>query len=106
MISSLFKITYAAGIASAYGAEILIHIGIESIKLSDPHFTPEIKVDDEIRVGNVLAEFILQVIIAAGYSMTKAVIITSTENYIDVPPMTKSTVQEKAPLFYLPCLSN
>ncbi|MCD7091724.1 MULTISPECIES: PTS beta-glucoside transporter subunit IIABC [Klebsiella pneumoniae complex] len=100
-ISSLFKTFHAIGVTSAEGAEILIHVGIDTVKLDGQHFMPRVKTGDKVRVGDVLVEFDLQAITAAGYDITTAVIVTNTDDYLDVLPVTNGAVQEQAPLLTL-----
>ncbi|MEF3102587.1 PTS beta-glucoside transporter subunit IIABC [Enterobacter sp. 10-1] len=100
-VASLFKTYHAIGLTADEGAEILIHVGIDTVKLDGQHFTPRVQVGDEVKVGDVLVEFDQQAIEAAGYDTTTPVIITNTEDYIDVLPVAEGTVQENAPLLKL-----
>ncbi|MGE0973207.1 PTS beta-glucoside transporter subunit IIABC (plasmid) [Klebsiella sp. WOUb02] len=100
-VASLFKTNHAIGLAADDGAEILIHVGINTVKLDGQHFTPRVKVGDEVKVGDVMVEFDQQAIEAAGYETTTPIIITNTEDYIDVLPVADGAVQESAPLLKL-----
>ncbi|MCD7091553.1 PTS beta-glucoside transporter subunit IIABC [Klebsiella quasipneumoniae] len=101
MVASLFKTNHAIGLSSEEGAEILIHVGIDTVKLDGQHFTPHINIGDKVKVGDVLVEFDQQAITAAGYDTTTPIIITNTEDYIDVLAVAEGPVQESAPLLKL-----
>lgn len=100
-VASLFKTHHAIGLAAEGGAEILIHVGIDTVRLDGRYFTPKVAVDDEVKVGDVLLEFDRQAIEAAGFNTTTPVIITNTEDYIDVLPVATGEVMEGAPLLTL-----
>lgn len=81
---SLFRTHHALGIQSRDGAEILIHVGIDTVKLDGQFFTPHVQVDDEVKQGDLLLEFDLQAIADAGYDLTTPVIISNSDDYLDV----------------------
>lgn len=86
VIASLFRTHHAIGIECDNGAEILIHVGIDTVKLDGQFFTPHVKVDDVVKQGDLLLEFDMQGIAAAGYDLTTPVIITNSDDYLDVIP--------------------
>ncbi|MEH2921400.1 PTS beta-glucoside transporter subunit IIABC [Samsonia erythrinae] len=100
-VASLFKTLHAIGLESEEGAEILIHIGIDTVKLDGQYFTAHIKTGDVVRQGDLLVEFDYQAIEQAGYDTTTPIIITNSENYVDVLPATADTVQEQGALLTL-----
>ncbi|PWC10797.1 PTS beta-glucoside transporter subunit IIABC [Brenneria corticis] len=100
-VASLFKTNHAIGLQSDDGAEVLIHVGIDTVKLNGRHFTPHVKTGDTVRQGDLLVEFDYQAIEAAGYDTTTPVIITNSDDYVDVLPVAENTVQEQAPLLTL-----
>ncbi|MBV7275883.1 PTS glucose transporter subunit IIA [Clostridium sp. PL3] len=83
-IQMIFKTKHAIGILSEDGAEILIHIGIDTVKLEGKHFTAHVKDGDIIKKGDLLVEFDKDAIIAEGYQIVTPVIITNSANYLDV----------------------
>ncbi|MEE3650330.1 MULTISPECIES: PTS beta-glucoside transporter subunit IIABC [unclassified Brenneria] len=101
VIASLFKTNHAIGLASDDGAEVLIHVGIDTVKLNGQYFTAHVKTGDTVKQGDLLVEFDYQAIEAAGYDTTTPVIITNSDDYIDVVPVAENTVQEQAPLLTL-----
>ncbi|MFU2317892.1 PTS beta-glucoside transporter subunit IIABC [Rahnella sp. PCH160] len=85
-VVSLFKTHHAIGIESEDGAEILIHVGIDTVKLDGKFFTPHVAVDAVVKQGDLLLEFDIQGITDAGYDLTTPVLITNSDDYLDVIP--------------------
>lgn len=83
-IQMIFKTKHAIGILSEDGAEILIHIGIDTVKLDGKHFKAHVKNGDSVKKGDLLVEFDKDAIIAEGYQVVTPVIITNSANYLDV----------------------
>ncbi|MDX5627441.1 MULTISPECIES: PTS beta-glucoside transporter subunit IIABC [unclassified Brenneria] len=100
-VASLFKTHHAIGLASDEGAEILIHVGIDTVKLNGQYFTAHVKSGDVVKRGDLLVAFDYQAIEAAGYDTTTPVIITNSDDYIDVLPVAEGFVSEQAPLLTL-----
>ena len=85
-VVSLFKTHHAIGIESADGAEILIHVGIDTVKLDGKFFTLHVDVDAVVKQGDLLLEFDVQGITDAGYDLTTPVLVTNSDDYLDVIP--------------------
>lgn len=100
-VASLFKTNHAIGLESEEGAEVLIHVGIDTVKLDGQYFTAHIKTGDVVKQGDLLVEFDYQAIEKAGYDTTTPVIITNSEDYVDVLPTAGNTVQEQGALLTL-----
>ncbi|MCU5775629.1 PTS beta-glucoside transporter subunit IIABC [Erwiniaceae bacterium BAC15a-03b] len=83
-VSSLFRTKHAIGLEDESGAEVLIHVGIDTVKLDGLHFTAHVQQDDRVKVGDLLLEFDIPAITAAGYDLTTPVIISNSDDYIDV----------------------
>ncbi|MGY4581709.1 glucose-specific phosphotransferase system IIA component [Ewingella americana] len=99
---SLFRTYHALGIQSRDGAEILIHVGIDTVKLDGRFFTPRAQVNDEVKQGDLLLEFDLQAIADAGYDLTTPIIISNSEDYLDViASAIGQPVTEQSPLLSL-----
>lgn len=77
-ISMLFDTFHAIGMETADGAELLIHVGIDTVSLKGKHFTPKVKTGDLVHAGQLLLEFDGAAIEAAGYKQTTAVIVTNS----------------------------
>lgn len=92
-ITVAFKTKHAIGLTSADGAEILIHVGIDTVQLDGKHFTLHVKQGDQIKRGELLMEFDMEAIKAAGYSLTTPVIVTNSSAYTSITISDKSKVE-------------
>lgn len=91
-VVSLFETLHAIGIKSNDGAEILIHIGIDTVKLNGQYFTSHINVGDKISVGDLLISFDVEAISSAGFNLTTPILINNSDDFIDVFTLGKGTV--------------
>ena len=80
-IKHMFDTGHAVSLVSDDGAEILIHIGLDTVKLGGEHFTPLAKTGDVIKTGDGLIDFNLEAIKAAGYDVITPVVVCNHENY-------------------------
>lgn len=83
-ISSLFPTKHAIGIKADFGAELLIHIGMDTVKLEGQYFTQKVQIGDKVKKGQTLIEFDAEAIKKAGYSLVTPVVITNHEDYDDI----------------------
>lgn len=83
-ITALFPTGHAVGITSNKGVEILIHIGMDTTQLDGKYFETLVKSGDKVKQGDLLVKFDIQKIKEEGYKVTTPVIITNTQNYLDV----------------------
>lgn len=83
-VATFFKTSHAIGIRSNEGVEILIHVGIDTVNLDGKHFTAHIKQGDIVTKGMLLLEFDIEKIKEANYSVITPVIITNTNDYLDI----------------------
>lgn len=83
-ISMLFPTHHAIGIKTAEGAEVLIHIGINTVNLQGKGFQEFVQVGDKIVIGDKLLTFDNEQMKKDGYDTTVMVIVTNTDNYLDV----------------------
>ncbi|MEH0833852.1 PTS beta-glucoside transporter subunit IIABC [Pectobacterium cacticida] len=100
-VISLFKTQHAIGLESEEGIEVLIHIGIDTVKLNGQYFTAHVKTGDVVKRGDLLVEFDYLAIEKAGYDTTTPVIITNSDDYVDVLPTCGNTVREQEALLAL-----
>jgi PTS system beta-glucosides-specific IIC component len=84
VVVTLFHTKHAIGIKSDSGAEILIHIGMDTVQLEGKYFDAKVKQGDKCKQGQVLLEFDIEAIKAEGYSIITPVVITNTDDYDDV----------------------
>lgn len=80
-VTAVFKTKHAIGITSARGAELLIHIGLDTVRLDGRHFEVHVKEGDVVAPGDLLITFDIKEIKAAGYDVITPVIITNTDQY-------------------------
>lgn len=84
VITTLFKTKHAIGITSNNGVEILIHVGIDTVKLDGNHFASHIEEGATVNVGDLLVTFDIEAIKAEGYEVITPVIITNTASFNEV----------------------
>ena len=101
VVSTVFPTGHAIGITSDEGAEILIHIGINTVQLDGKYYSPVVKQGDTVKQGDLLVNFDIEKIKEAGYPVTTPVIITNTNRYVDIIETNKETVHEKDNLLTL-----
>lgn len=84
IVSALFPTGHAVGIQSTNGAEVLIHIGINTVEMNGKGFRTLVKQDDVVRKGQPLVDFDMEEIKKAGFSAQTMVLITNTPEYQEV----------------------
>ncbi len=97
-IASLFETLHAIGIESDDGVEVLIHVGIDTVKLNGQYFTAHIKPGDRVTIGDSLITFDIPSIVAAGFDITTPVVISNSDDFTDVLPLASEKVNSKASL--------
>lgn len=75
---------------AANGAEVLIHIGLETVNLKGKYFTSHVENGTEVKAGDLLVEFDLDAIVKEGYNPITPVVITNIQDYIRAVGMVKS----------------
>ncbi|EOQ36267.1 beta-glucoside-specific PTS transporter subunit IIABC [Butyricicoccus pullicaecorum] len=81
---NLFDTLHAMGLVSDSGVELLIHVGLETVKLNGAPFTAHIKSGDTFKKGDLLLEFDIPAIQAAGCEIQTPVIVTNAEDVGDI----------------------
>lgn len=97
-IEMIFETNHAVGIRDENGVELLIHIGIDTVKLGGKHFTPHVKQGDKVTEGTLLIEFDIDGIKSEGYECITPVIVTNTFDFDDVLAVDDQLVQSGAAL--------
>ncbi len=80
-VDSVFDTKHAVNILSSNGAEVLLHIGIDTVKLGGKHFESHVSDGQEIKRGDLLITFDIEAIKAEGYKVTTPLIIGNTDDY-------------------------
>ena len=91
-ITTFFPTGHAIGITTEKGAEILMHVGMDTVKLDGDGFTPKKQQGDKVKKGELLLEFDIEKIKEAGLETTTPVIITNSDDYSDVAVTEPKTV--------------
>ncbi|MET3701076.1 beta-glucoside-specific PTS transporter subunit IIABC [Citrobacter sp. UYEF32] len=86
-VASVFETHHALALQSDTGAEILIHIGIDTVKLGGRHFTSHIEAGQFIEVGDPLVTFDLDALRAEGIDPSVILVVTNSECYGDISPV-------------------
>ncbi len=92
-VDNLFDTHHAIGLVTETGAELLLHIGIDTVKLGGEHFTPHVKVGQKVKKGDLLISFDMDAIKAKGYLCTTPMIVCNTDDYKAVKPLASGTVK-------------
>ena len=93
-ISSTFETHHAVGMTTADGAELLMHIGIDTVKLGGRHFTYLVNEGDKVKKGQPLIRFELEAIKAEGYPVTTPLIVCNTDDYAAVAAKASGAVKQ------------
>lgn len=91
-ITTIFPTKHAIGITDESGIEILIHIGIDTVELNGQFFELDVQEGDRVSKGQKLVQVDFAGINEAGYDTTVMVIITNTNEFLDVIPSTNKKV--------------
>ncbi|PLA02224.1 sucrose-specific PTS transporter subunit IIBC [Streptococcus anginosus] len=91
-VTIAFATGHAYGLKTAKGAEILIHVGIDTVSMNGDGFDQKVAQGDKVKAGDVLGTFDAAKIAAAGLDDTTMVIVTNTADYASVTPVAEGTV--------------
>lgn len=83
-IEMMFDTGHAVSLVSSQGAEILIHVGLETVKLKGAHYTTHAANGDQVKKGQLLITFDRDAIAADGFDTITPIVICNTDNYSSV----------------------
>ncbi len=83
-VASVFGTNHAINILSNEGCEILLHIGIDTVKLKGKHFESHVAEGDSVKKGQLLISFDMEKIRKEGFKLTTAMVVCNTEDYAEV----------------------
>ena len=95
VVSAIFETKHAIGLTADNGTEILIHIGLDTVKLGGKHFTAHVKSGDRVKSGDLLVEFDIKAIQEEGYEIITPVLVTNVDRCNDVLALIDKDVNEK-----------
>lgn len=85
-VTTIFPTGHAAAITTDEGAEVLIHIGLDTVKLDGKHFTILAEEGQKVQAGDILIEADLSQIKEAGYDIITPVIICNSDEFSEIVP--------------------
>jgi len=91
-VTIAFATGHAYGLKTGNGAEILIHVGIDTVSMNGEGFNQQVAQGDKVKAGDVLGIFDATKIAAAGLDDTTMVIVTNTADYVSVTPVAEGAV--------------
>ena len=93
-VDMMFETGHAVSLVADCGAEVLIHVGLETVTLKGKHFTIHAANGDKVKKGDLLIEFDLEAIKAEGYPVTTPLIVCNTDDYSAVAAKASGAVKQ------------
>ena len=93
VIESVFETKHAVGMTTDDGVEVLMHIGIDTVKLGGKYFEAHVAPEQQVKKGDLLVSFDMEAIKAEGYPLTTPMIICNTDDYKSIRILTSGTIQ-------------
>ncbi|WP_440896497.1 beta-glucoside-specific PTS transporter subunit IIABC [Amphibacillus sp. Q70] len=100
-VSALFGTNHAIGIVTEHGAELLMHIGIDTVQLDGKFFEAHVSQGDKVETGQLLIEFDIAEIEKAGYDTITPIVITNDDKYQRVEVVAQGNIKTDQPLLDL-----
>ena len=91
-IETVFDTKHAVNMVSADGAEVLMHIGIDTVKLEGKYFEAHVTDGQQVKKGDLLVSFDMDAITAAGYKLTTPLLVCNADEYTAVTPVAQGSV--------------
>ncbi|PZT53850.1 beta-glucoside-specific PTS transporter subunit IIABC [Paenibacillus silvae] len=92
VVSAVFPTSHAIGISTNHGAELLVHIGMNTVKLKGEHFKVHVQEGDAVKAGDLLIEFDTDAITSKGFDLTTPIIVTNSDDFLDVISTDKASI--------------
>ncbi|MCD7862929.1 MAG: beta-glucoside-specific PTS transporter subunit IIABC [Lachnospiraceae bacterium] len=93
VISTFFETGHAIGISSDEGAEVLIHVGMDTVNLKGEGFTPKAKEGDRVKTGDLLLKFDIPFIKSKGFSVVTPVVVSNSDDYESIDTASAGKVE-------------
>lgn len=97
----MFETGHAVSIKTDFGAEVIVHVGLDTVNLKGQYFTPHVSQGEKVKAGDVLVEVELEKVKAAGYDVTTPVIVCNTPDYPNMVCHTGMEVKALEPIIEL-----
>ncbi|WP_417642457.1 beta-glucoside-specific PTS transporter subunit IIABC [Enterobacter kobei] len=97
-VETLIDSHHAVGLSCDNGAELLIHVGLNTVNLQGQHFRPLVKEGDMVKAGTPLLEFDKEAIERAGYDLTTPVLVINSDDYRLTKHQSEGDIRQNAPL--------
>lgn len=97
-VETLIDSHHAVGLSCDNGAELLIHVGLNTVNLQGQHFRPLVKEGDVVKAGTPLLEFDKEAIERAGYDLTTPVLVINSDDYRLMKHQSEGDIRQNAPL--------
>ena len=97
-INAVFPTKHAIGMTSEDGVEVMVHVGLDTVELEGKGFTTHVKNNDVVKANDLLLTFDIEAIKQAGYDIVTPVIITNSDEYIDIIETNEKTVSSEKEL--------
>ncbi|MFT4106574.1 MAG: PTS glucose transporter subunit IIA [Lacrimispora sp.] len=94
VLTMVFETKHAVSVTTDKGAEIIIHVGLDTVRLNGEHYTSHKKQGDRVKAGDLLLEFDMEAIKGAGYEVVTPVIICNHQEFPDMVCHTDKDVKE------------
>lgn len=98
VITTVFSTKHAIGIKATNGMEILIHLGIDTVKLDGKPFETKVAVDEQVKAGDLLATADWQMVADAGLATVTPVVVTNFAEYTNVGMIAQGMVEKNTPI--------
>lgn len=92
-VAMIFETKHAIALVDDNGTELLIHVGLDTVKLGGKYFTAHVKAGDKVKVGSPLVDFDLNGIKGEGYDIITPVIVTNSAEYSSILPINDRAVK-------------
>lgn len=91
-VGMMFETKHAVSLTTEYGAEILVHVGLDTVELKGKYYEGHVKAGDTVKAGDLLISFDIDQVKAAGYDVVTPVLVCNTDDYASVDAVTGNDV--------------
>lgn len=98
-VTAVFPTKHAVGIVTNEGAEMIVHIGINTVMLEGEGFETYVEVGDKVQAGQKMVQVDTELLTTKGYSLVTPVLITNFDNYQEITDIAEGQIQTGAELY-------